>query len=66
MLGAVPRAVTGIFLEQSFQPLSVFAKVIRLAARNLVLGRAGGAVNSPVASVKDRRDSRVAQNSTVE
>ena len=62
MLGAVPRVITGIFREQSFQPFSVFAKVVRLAASNLVMSRAGEMVNSPVAIVKDRRSS-VAQNS---
>lgn len=66
MLGAVPRVITGIFQEQSFQPISVFARVVRLAVSNLTWSRAGEAVNSPVAFVKDRRDSRVTQNSTVE
>jgi hypothetical protein len=66
MLGAVPRAITGIFQEQSFQPISVFAEVVRLAVGNLTWSRAGGAVNSPVVFVKDRRDSRLTQNSTVE
>jgi N-acetylglucosaminyl-diphospho-decaprenol L-rhamnosyltransferase len=66
MLGAVPRVIMGILKEQRFQIFAAFGKVIRLAASNLASSRAGGMVNSPVAFVKSRRGSTVAQNSTVE